>query len=122
MRIIGILLASLMTLFATVQFNDPDGLFWSMVYGVPAILALIAALKPGWYESTILYSLLIICLLLAIAGTIYFWPKIDSWWTKDIWWDVETVREGMGMMIAFIVLLLVYIVQHALRSEHLKQT
>ena len=32
---------------------------------------------------------------------------MPGFWRKDVWWVEETAREGMGMMIAFAVLLAV---------------
>jgi len=47
---------------------------------------------------------------------IYYWPKSEKWWTQEIWWEVETAREGMGLMITVLVLALIYIAQHLVRK------
>jgi len=117
MRILCFVLAALMVLFAAVQYNDPDGPKWMVAYGVPAALALIAGLSPEWYRSPILLALLLACMAAAIVGTYYFWPSSDNWWTKDVWWEVETAREGMGMMIIVVVLGLVLFAQSRLRKQ-----
>ncbi len=117
MRTISYILAALMALFAVVQFNDPDGLFWMVVYGVPAVLALIAAIRPQAYRANILRAALLLCLLLALVGMVYYWPKTPGWWTQDVWWEVESAREGMGMMITVIVLAIIFWMQHRLRRR-----
>ncbi len=117
MRILCCLLAVLMALFAGVQINDPDGLKWMVIYCIPGVLALIAAVRPSWYQSAALRAVLLAFLFLAILGTAYYWPKSDAWWTKDVWWEVETAREGMGMMIIVVVLVLVFIAQRQLRKR-----
>ncbi len=115
MRILCFVLAALMVLFAAVQYNDPDGPKWMLIYGFPALLALFAGCCPDWYRSPALRGVLLVGMLAAIAGTVYYWPSSDNWWTKEVWWEVETAREGMGMMITLIVLGLVYLAQHRLR-------
>ena len=116
MRILCFVLAALMVLFAAVQYNDPDGPKWMLIYGVPAILALIAGCRPQWYRSRALRGVLLLSMLAAIAGMVYYWPSSDNWWTKEVWWEVETAREGMGMMITVIVLGLIFLAQRSLRS------
>ena len=119
MRVLCFVLAALMVLFVAVQYNDPDGPKWMLIYGIPAILALVAGIRPDWYDSPILRGLLLACLLAAVAGTVYYWPQSDNWWTKEVWWDVETAREGMGMMITVVVLGLIFMAQHSLRAAKL---
>jgi len=105
MRYLNGVLCVLMLLFIGVQFNDPDGPMWMAIYMVPAIWAALAAVKPKWLRQSPATILLPLCILAAIAATLYFWPKTSGWWTKDVWWEVETAREGMGMMIVSVVLL-----------------
>ena len=121
MRILCFVLAALMLLFAAVQYNDPDGPKWMVIYGIPAILALIAGLRPEWYRLLALRGVLLAGVLAAVAGTIYYWPTSDKWWTKDVWWEVETAREGMGMMITVVVLALIFMAQHCLRKTRLSE-
>jgi hypothetical protein len=37
---------------------------------------------------------------------------MTGFWRKDVWWVEETAREGMGMMIAFVVLVVVLFNAH----------
>jgi len=62
----------------------------------------------------VLYSAHIIPLCRAQSGMIYYWPKSENWWSQEIWWEVESVREGMGLMITVVVLALIFVAQHRL--------
>ena len=100
MRIVNLALCAFMALFAAVQYNDPDGPFWMVVYAIPAILAGLAGIRPDLMGRTAAKAGLAASLLLYAAATIYFWPTEAGWWRIDIWWDSEESREGMGLMIA----------------------
>ncbi len=89
----------LFILFAGVQYNDPDFLLWITIYAIPAAWAGVAAFRPGWLRQTLPTAGLGASLLVSIAGTIYMWPSQAGWWRKDLWWNEELVREGMGLMI-----------------------
>jgi hypothetical protein len=52
MKYLFAILALLMALFAAVQVNDPDGPLWMLLYGVPAIWAGIAWLRPRLLAGT----------------------------------------------------------------------
>ena len=103
MRILHGFLLLLMLLFIAVQFNDPDGLLWVGVYGVPALLMLLAVAWPPWFSNSALRLLRWVLLAAAAAGVVYFWPKTSGFWRQEVWWETESAREGMGMMIAFLV-------------------
>ncbi|OED36374.1 hypothetical protein AB833_27530 [Chromatiales bacterium (ex Bugula neritina AB1)] len=119
MRYLHISLCLLMLLFIVVQYNDPDGLFWMVIYSVPAIWAAIAAFRPQLRLNPAARIILPVCILAAIGGMIYYWPKTEGWWRSEVWWEVETAREGMGMMIVAIVLLVVW---STARSDNTRET
>jgi heme/copper-type cytochrome/quinol oxidase subunit 2 len=48
-----------------------------------------------------------ICIVLAAAQTLQAWPQDAGWWQQEVWWQSELAREGMGMMIVTVVLLVV---------------
>jgi hypothetical protein len=103
MRWVNGSLCVLMTLFAVFQYNDPDGVVWFLIYAVPAVWAGLAAFHPstlghGWLPLAA-YGL---SLAAAIAGSIYLWPTEIA-----TWWDNEEVREGLGLIIVTVVLLIV---------------
>jgi Transmembrane family 220, helix len=92
-----------LTLFALVQYNDPDALLWFLIYAIPAGWAGLAAFRPdllaprpgtiGAYAG---------CLAAAIAGSLYLLPSLP-----ENWIDVEEEREGLGLIIATVALLVV---------------
>jgi len=108
MRYLFIVLCLLMVLFACVQYNDPDGLIWAIIYLIPASFTAIAGWRPHLLGGGVGQLLLWIAIAAAIAGTAYYWPTTDEFWRVDVWWKTETAREGMGVMISFLVLLTTY--------------
>lgn len=108
MRYIFILLMCLMLLFAGVQFNDPDGLMWMAIYSLPAFWCALAAFARQAYGNLIVRISLYVSLIASLAGVIRFWPLTPEFWKKNVWFNVETAREGMGLMIvAFVIAMLI---------------
>lgn len=107
MRYVFAILALLMFLFAVVQYNDPDGPLWMLFYGVPAFWAGVAALRPPVLAGSGARALLVLSTVAIVALTTIFWPAVEAWWLMDIWWESEEAREGMGLMLASLVLLAV---------------
>lgn len=105
MRIVYGVLALVLLLFAGVQYNDPDYFLWIPVYLVPALWAGLAALRPLLLGRPTAVAGLSLCLAAALAGTALLWPTDAQWWRQDVWWQSETAREGMGMMIVATTLL-----------------
>ena len=106
MRIVYGVLCVLLLLFAVVQVNDPDGMLWLGIYGVPGLVAGYGAWKPSGLRAGTGRIVLIVLLVLSVAGMVYYWPTTPEFWRQDVWWNTETAREGMGMMIVTIALLL----------------
>jgi len=100
MKYLNILMCGLMILFAVVQYNDPDAVFWGAVYLVAALCAGVAAFRLDLLRTRAWQSVLGICLVLAVIGIVFFWPKSPDFWRVAVWWETETAREGMGMMVA----------------------
>lgn len=119
LRVISLLLCVLMVLFIAVQFNDPDGLMWMAIYLVPTAWALIAASNPGLLGYGVLRILLLLTILASLALTFYYWPKTPGWWKQEVWWEVETAREGMGMMIVTAVMLFAFFVGSRTRQTYM---
>ncbi|MEM8947755.1 MAG: transmembrane 220 family protein [Pseudomonadota bacterium] len=106
MRAINGLFCLILVVFALVQFDDPDFLFWFVIYGLAAIWCGLAAFIPEVLTTHgTLRASFLLCLIGALAGTVYFWPTGADWWTKEVIWDNELVREGLGMVIVTIGLL-----------------
>lgn len=103
LKIIAGLLFLLMLAFIGVQWNDPDGLVWALIYGLPAVLMLIVLIRPGLLASTA-GRIALACVLIGLfIATIRAWPEQTAFWTREVWWEEETAREGMGLMIALLV-------------------
>lgn len=109
MRIVCIALGLLMLVFAAVQFNDPDGMIWMFYYLVAAAWAFLAAFRSQRARSAGAQVALWSCLAIATIGVIYYFPQMDRFWERDVWWAEETAREGMGVMILWLVLLVALI-------------
>jgi hypothetical protein len=103
MRYFNGFLGVLLTLFTIVQYNDPDAPLWILIYGLPAIWAGLAAYRPDAFaHNEWLLGVLGVNLLAIGAGAIYLWPtEISTWWEK------EEVREGLGLIITTLSLLVV---------------
>ena len=94
-----------MLLFMAVQYNDPDGLMWMLIYAVPALWSAVAAFWRLWFDRLACRILLLMSIAASFAGVVYFWPLVPQFWTRAVWYEVETAREGMGLMIVAVVLL-----------------
>ncbi|HSM40802.1 MAG TPA: transmembrane 220 family protein, partial [Afifellaceae bacterium] len=100
--------ALLMTLFALVQLNDPDAALWFFIYIVPAILAAVAAFRLPLLATPAGTASLGALVVLSVLGVIYYWPTTPGFWHTEVWWETETAREGMGMMITAVVMIIVF--------------
>jgi hypothetical protein len=108
MRYVNIVLALLMVLFALVQLNDPDAVLWFFIYLVPGILAAIAAFRLNLLATSGGTTVLAGLVLASFAGVVYYWPKTPGFWHQEVWWETETAREGMGIMIVAVVMIVVF--------------
>ena len=106
MRIVHAIFCLILVAFTLVQYNDPDFYFWMPIYGVPAVLAAIAAWSPAALSRLSMQTTIGICTVLSIIGTYVFWPHDNDFWRKEVFWESEAAREGMGMMIVTVALLL----------------
>ena len=117
MRIVNAVLCLMMVAFVAVQYNDPDFLLWAVIYAVPAAWAGLAAWRPARLLTPPATIGLGTCLLAAFAGLVYWWPSEADWWRQEVWWESETSREGMGMMIVTFVLLVVALTRWLRRAK-----
>jgi hypothetical protein len=101
MRYVNGVLCAALTLFAIVQYNDPDALLWFLIYAIPAAWTGIMAFRPRLLSgSRPAVAAFLVCLVVAIAGCIYMWPTLAPGWI-----DIEEEREGIGLMIVAVSLL-----------------
>lgn len=117
MKYVNILFCLMMILFIGVQYNDPDGPLWALIYAVPAIWAGLAAFRLRRVQNRGAYQLLGLSIAIMFMLTVYYWPTTPNFWVKEIYWETETAREGMGMMIASFVLLVAAATILAARSK-----
>lgn len=110
MRVVTAILCIILVLFAAVQYNDPDALFWAPIYGVGALWAGLAAFRPRVFAAGAVSGLFLVSLVAALAGVYLYWPRIPSWWSRDVWWAAEAAREGMGMMFLALAMLITAVV------------
>jgi Transmembrane family 220, helix len=74
-----------------------------VIYGLPAIWAGFAAYRPNAFEHNhLLVGVFWLNLLAIAAGSIYIWPS-----EVTTWWNNEEVREGLGLIITTIAMLMV---------------
>ncbi len=105
-KILGLLLA-LMLIFGAVQYNDPDGFLWMGIYTIPALWCAVGLFFQPRFTLLPVQIAYWASVMSSVVGVIYFWPMMPNFWTKDVWYNVETAREGMGLMIVLAVLLFV---------------
>lgn len=111
MRGVNLLLCLAMLAAVAVQYNDPDGPLWMLYYGVPAFWSGLMVWRRGALPLPAARWRLALWASLAIwAGLmIFYWPGMPGFWRKEVWWVEETAREGMGMMIAFAVVVVAWL-------------
>jgi Transmembrane family 220, helix len=116
MRYVNGFFCVLFVLFAVVQYNDPDAILWIVIYGITAVWAGLAAFRlDSLAQSRPLLAAFGVTLVAMVAGMIYDWPQSIA-----DWWDNEVVREGLGLIIAMVALLVVaYTVWRARRQPTL---
>jgi len=108
MRPIYIVCMLFMVFFAALQYNDPDGGIWMLIYAVPAVWTAIAAFRHSWLGNKIAHFALLFCTFASVAGMLYLWPKSSGWWRQDQWWHTEVAREVMGLMVVAMLLVFVW--------------
>ena len=109
MRIVSGVFCVLLAIFALVQYNDPDALFWGLIYGVGALWCGLVAFRGQVFAIRSVRQMLNATVLAALFGVIWYWPRTPGFWHKDVWWETETAREGMGMMIVALALVVAWL-------------
>lgn len=112
MRVVEFIAALLLLVMAAVQFNDPDPMYWIVVYGAAAwVVASHAFGRATGDIASIVLGLIIAGLMIAAPG---FWDYIRSGDLASISGEmagsssfVESAREFLGLIIALAALLIV---------------
>ena len=107
MRYLNMILCLMMIGFTAVQYNDPDALLWIVYYGIPAALAWMAAFRPDLLQTPKWTRISQACVVVWLGLVIFYWPEMPNFWRKEVFMAEETAREGMGLMIAWGVVVIV---------------
>jgi Na+/proline symporter len=103
MRYVNGFFCVILTLFALAQYNDPDAVLWFLIYAIPAAWAGLAAFRPDLLAPRRgIIAAYALCLAAAVLLSLYWWPSLP-----ENWIHVEEEREGLGMIIATVALIVV---------------
>jgi hypothetical protein len=122
MRYVNLSLCLAMLGFAAVQYNDPDIWLWVFYYSVPAAWAYIAAFRPQLFKSAQWLGWLWASVAAWVGLVWLYWPTMPNFWLKEVWTQEETAREGMGLMIALGVLVVVVLTAYRTRQARPSET
>ena len=122
MKIVNLILAVLFLVFASLQINDPDPAVWILIYGVLAVMCVLAAF--GYYYPKVS----IVILVVYVAYSVTYFPSILRWLkadNKSMLFDdiakmqnlyIEESREFLGLVICVTVL-----VMHLVRARMMRK-
>ena len=113
MKIFNLILAGLFIAFAVMQFNDPDPTFWVLVYLGMAIISGFAAFKKYFLWLMLGMLAVLIYELFTLFPAFSGWisdgmPSITESMSASSPM-IELVREFLGLLLCFIVLIYHYI-------------
>ena len=111
MKALYILLTALFLYMVTIQFNDPDPLYWAVVYGGVAAVTLAQALgKRSEFWITVLIGATVAGMIIAAPGFFEFVAAGDIAAMGDMQnaGYVEPAREFGGLLIALAALVYCY--------------
>ncbi len=124
MKILNLFLAVMFLVFAFVQLNDPDPVVWILIYGVLAVICILAAFR--------VYSKMAIAFILVglAAYSNLFFDGLLEWLSqpdKSILFDdlakmqhpyVEESREFLGLMVCILTLIVQFVAAIRARSRY----
>ena len=84
---------------------------------MPAAWAGLAAFRPHKLRDRLPSLALAACTALAVVAAIVLWPQDEGWWRQEVWWESEPAREGMGLMVVVIVMLVVGLTWSRMRRD-----
>lgn len=114
MKIIKIVFAVILLIFAVLQWNDPDPLLWMVIYGYAAAIIFIdfagKDVRKVYLYTIIAYALLSLIYLPGVidfirqeqVGAIARSMKAETPW-------IEETREFLGLIIVIVILLWFYL-------------
>lgn len=110
MKYLSIFFALMFMAFAALQVNDPDPVLWILIYGVMAVVSVMAIFD--YYNNKLMIGL---AMLFAVYMIILF-PGVSEWFRQDdksVLFDevmkmeypyIEESREFLGLLICQLVL------------------
>lgn len=112
MKIIKGILTVILIVFAILQWNDPDGLIWIIVYGYVALMS-----GQSWFGKP--SSRFILAGIIGLVfGMIFYIPDVVRWigsgmpsitgQMKAETPFIELIREFLGLLIALLVMVYLY--------------
>ena len=111
MKILNFILAIMFLLFAFLQVNDPDPLIWITIYGIMAVLAILAMF------NIFPRRIILVLLVLYAAFSVLYIPGVKEWLQQENKSDlfdnvakmnhlyIEESREFLGLWICIAVLI-----------------
>lgn len=94
MRAVHAVLCVLLLFFAALQYNDPDWLYWGLVYLLSAIWPFLAAVAPRHMQSSPLAHVCAAISLLFLIGFLSLAHQLGPGWIHN-----EEARESLGYLI-----------------------
>jgi hypothetical protein len=95
MRTVHVVLCGILLFFAALQYNDPDGLYWSLVYLLAAAWSLLAAFAPQLLRSSLLARIgALLSIVLFLLGFVSLASQLGPGWIHN-----EEARESLGYLI-----------------------
>lgn len=121
MKIVNLILAVMFVAFAFVQINDPDPVLWILIYGLMAVVCILAAFN-------IYYKIPLIILLVGYSVYVFILiPGFREWLAQEdrsVLFDdvmkmqyqyIEDAREFLGLIICITV-----VIVQLVRSRNVK--
>lgn len=114
MKYLAIFFALMFMAFAALQVNDPDPVLWILIYGVMAVISVMAIFE--FYNRKLIIGLGV----LFIVYMIILFPGVAEWFRQDdksVLFDdvmkmeypyIEESREFLGLLICQIVLVIYF--------------
>lgn len=110
MRILNFVLAVMFLAFAFLQINDPDPLLWILVYGIMAVICILAAFDIYSMKFLIAITVLLVGFSFVYIPGVLDWLKTEN--KADLFSEemkashpyIEESREFLGLMICVAVM------------------
>lgn len=117
---IGLIFTITFSLFAILQYNDPDPWVWIIIYGIVAVLCLLQWLDKLYYKTLLVAAIAFAAATLSYAPEIYGWvmdgfPSITTEMHAESMY-IELVRESLGLALSSIALFYLFIVTKQAQS------